>query len=169
MAQEQEELQNEQEEKKDKKEKKSIVKPIILAGIVLLLGAGGFWGSNLFLKREKIEAGTAPEVKKEKAVSIVYPLKSFIVNLRDKTGVGKRYLKVTMEIEVGNEKAKAAVDSQAAQLRDTILLLLSSQSIKEINSMEGKMELKHGLLTRMNRILGESIIRKIYFTEFVVQ
>jgi len=166
MAQEKEELQNGQEEKK---EKKSIVKPIILAAIVLLLGVGGFLGWNLFLKGDKIEASTEPEVKKEKALSIVYPLKSFIVNLRDKTGVGKRYLKVTMEIEVGNEKAKAAVDSQAAQLRDTILLLLSSQSTKEINSMEGKMELKHGLLTRMNRILGQSIIRKIYFTEFVVQ
>lgn len=166
MAPEQEELQNGPEEKK---EKKSIAKPIILAGIVLFLGAGGFLGWNLFLKGDKIEAGTAPEVKKEKTVSIIFPLKSFIVNLRAKSGVGKRYLKVTMEIEIGNQKAKETINNHAAQLRDTILMLLSSQSINEINTMEGKMELKHGLLTRMNRILGQSTIRKIYFTEFVVQ
>jgi len=35
--------------------------------------------------------------------------------------------------------------------------------------MEGKLELKHAILLRMNQILGNKTVRKIFFTEFVVQ
>ena len=102
-------------------------------------------------------------------MNITFPLKSFIVNLMDKKGVGKRYLKVTMEIEVNGEEHRKMVERYKPQLRDTILLLLSSQILKDINTMEGKLELKQALLSRMNRITGEGIIQRVYFTEFVVQ
>jgi flagellar basal body-associated protein FliL len=35
--------------------------------------------------------------------------------------------------------------------------------------MEGKLELKQALLSRINQALGEGIVQRIYFTEFVVQ
>ena len=87
----------------------------------------------------------------------------------DKQGVGKRYLKITMELEVNKEEDKLLIENHNAQIRDTVLLLLSSQSLKEINTMEGKLELKQNLLSRMGQILGDGVIRRIYFTEFVVQ
>jgi flagellar FliL protein len=87
----------------------------------------------------------------------------------DKRGVGKRYLKITMELEVNKEEDKLLVENHNAQLRDTVLLLLSSQSLNEINTMEGKLELKQNLLSRMSQILGDGVVRRIYFTEFVVQ
>jgi flagellar basal body-associated protein FliL len=35
--------------------------------------------------------------------------------------------------------------------------------------MDGKLELKQALLSRINRALGGTVVRKLYFTEFVVQ
>jgi len=61
------------------------------------------------------------------------------------------------------------LQGQKAQIRDTILLLLSSQSYAEISSMEGKLELKQSLLVRINQLLGGKKVRRLYFTEFVVQ
>jgi len=87
----------------------------------------------------------------------------------DKSGVGKRYLKITMELEVNKEEDKLLVENHNAQIRDTVLLLLSSQSLNEINTMEGKLELKQNLLSRMSQILGDGVVRRIYYTEFVVQ
>lgn len=150
-------------------EKKPKLKLIIIAVLVLVLGAGGFFGWRT-LSASKNADGTAVEATKAKELpGLIYPLKSFIVNLMDKAGVGRRYLKVTMEVEIGGEEEQELLDKYSAPIRDTILILLSSQRLTEINSMEGKVELKHRLLTRMNRILGESIVRHIYFTEFVVQ
>ena len=102
-------------------------------------------------------------------IGIVFPLRSFIVNLLEKSGIGKKYLKVTMELEVGSEEDRTLVERHTPQLTDMILLLLSSQSTGEINSMEGKLELKHTLQSRMNQVIGSAVVRKVYFTEFVVQ
>lgn len=159
MAEEKDEVKEEEEEKP----KKSKLKLIIIGVVVLLLGAGGFFGYSKFKKSDK------KETEKQEQVSIIIPLKSFVVNLFDKKGVGKRYLKISMEIEVGKEEDKVKVENNIPQLRDTILILLSSQTFNDINSMEGKLELKHEILSRMNQILGNDTVRKIFFTEFVVQ
>jgi len=162
MAEEKEDVKDAEKEKAPKKSK---LKLIIIAVVVLLIGGGGIFGYSKFNKGKEEKAETG----KTEKVSIVCPLNSFVVNLLDKQGVGKRYLKVTMQLEVGKEEEKLIVEIHNPQIRDTILLLLSSQSLKEINTMEGKLELKQALLSRMNQILGDGVVRRIYFTEFVVQ
>jgi flagellar FliL protein len=161
MAKEKEEVKKSEEDKP----KKSKLKLIIIGVLVLFLGGGGFFGYSKYKKGK----GKGSEAEEEKKVSIICPLKSFVVNLYDKRGVGKRYLKVTMELEVGKEEHKLKVEENISQLRDTILILLSSLSLKEINTMEAKLALKHEILSRMNQVLGEKIARRIYYTEFVVQ
>ena len=163
MAEEKEKVKD--SDKEQMPTKKSKLKIIIIAIVVLFIGVGGIYGYSKFNK------GKEKKVETDKAVetSIVLPLSSFVVNLMDKRGVGKRYLKITMELEVNKEEDKLLVENHNAQLRDTVLLLLSSQSLNEINTMEGKLELKQNLLSRMSQILGDGVVRRIYFTEFVVQ
>ena len=144
---------------------KSKLKLIVLASTVLLLGVGGFFGWKWYAGR-KVASETT---QKPEEMTIVYPLKSFIVNLADKKGVGKRYLKLTLEVEVAGEEQRALVNHKIPQLRDTILLMLSSRTIAEITSMEAKLELKQVLLARMNSAIGKNVIQRLYFTEFVVQ
>ena len=153
------------DEKEDKEPKKSKFKLIIIAVAVLLFGGGGYYGWSIY--KQKADEPKA-ETEEEK-MTIIHPLQSFIVNLSDKKGMGKRYLKVKIEVEVENEKNRLKVENNTPQIRDTVLLLLSSKRINEINTMEGKLDLKQALLSRMNRITGEGIIKRIYFSEFVVQ
>ena len=162
MAEEKEDVK---EAEKEQAPKKSKLKLIIIAVVVLLIGAGGFVGYSMYIKGKKTKAEAEENVK----VSIICPLKSFVVNLLDTRGVGKRYLKVTIQLEVGKEEDRLLIENRNPQLRDTILLLLSSQTLKEINTMEGKLELKQALLSRMKQILGDGVVQRIYFTEFVVQ
>ncbi|MBL7179772.1 MAG: flagellar basal body-associated FliL family protein [Pseudomonadota bacterium] len=162
MATKDEAVKDTEEEKPPQKSKLML---IVLACTVLILGAGGFFGWKWYAGR-KAEGETSG--KKEK-VSLVFPLKSFIVNLSDNTGSGKRYLKVSIELEVASEEKKVMVENNIPALRDSILLLLSSRSIIDVNTLEGKLELKQALLAKMNLVLGEGIIQRVYFTEFVVQ
>ena len=166
-----EEDAKEEDAKEEIQPKKPFLKFVILGVMVVALGAGGYLGWDLLVKGKKEGPKTPksrPQIRREET-GIIYPLESFIVNLMDKAGLGKRYLKVEIILEIGGEEAKRVVDGQKPRLRDTILLLLSSQSFKEINTMEGKLELKQALLSRINQTLGEGIVQRIYFTEFVVQ
>jgi len=172
MAEEEKAMEKSEEEIPPKK---SFLKFIILGVIVIVLGAGGYVGWSLFIKGEKEVAkketriSKSPSKKRKEELRISHPLESFIVNLMDKAGLGKRYLKVMIILELGNEEDKKIVERHKPELRDTILLLLSSQSFNEINTMEGKIDLKQALLFRINQVLGEGIVHRIYFTEFVVQ
>ena len=162
MAEEKEKVKDTEKEQTPKKSK---LKLIIIGVVVLLIGAGGFVGYNEYKKGKAAKA----EASNTEKVSIICPLKSFVVNLLDIKGDGKRYLKVTIQLEVGKEEDKLLIENHNSQLRDTILILLSSQTLKEINTMEGKLELKQALLSRLKQILGDGVVRRIYFTEFVVQ
>ena len=166
-------------EKKEKKEApnaeneskgRSKFKLIIIFMMVIVLGAGGFLGWSFFMKKDNNskEAEAEPKIEKE-LVRIPFPMKSFIVNLMDSSGSGRRYLKVTMELETSSEEYKTMLEKHLSQLRDTIIMILSSMSFSDINTMEGKLELKKMLMMKINQVMGENIVTNIYFTEFVVQ
>jgi len=163
------------EEKASSEKPKSKLKWIIVGALVVALGGGGFAGWRVFSRgdQEKNGGAEASEASRSDrntmAKGIVCPLESFIVNLRDQSGSGKRYLKTTIQLEVAGEENQQLVKDYEAQLRDTVLLLLSSQSYKEIRSLEGKLTLKQALLVSINQLLGGNKIRRLYFTEFVVQ
>ena len=144
---------------------KSKLKLIIIATLVLFIGAVGILAYNKSIKNTEARAVT----QKAEKVGIVCPLKSFVVNLLDKRGLGKRYLKVTLEVEVAKEEDRQLIDRSKPKIRDSILLLLSNQELNEINTIEGKLALKQDLLFKMKQILGEGVVRRIYFTEFIVQ
>jgi flagellar FliL protein len=159
----------------DKPAKKSSLRWILVTGAAVLLGIGGYAGWSLFgpgSSREAVpvSSGTpAQAAKKTEPSKIICPLDSFVVNLVDKSNIAKRYLKVTMALEVGDEEAKAKVEKYKTQLRDAIILLLSSQAFQDISSMEGKLALKQEIMNRVNLVLGPGAVSRIYFTEFVVQ
>ena len=157
------------------KSKGSAKKWIIIGVAVLVLGGGVYAAWNLlfaerFLGRnnpqtEKIGPSTAQA--KAETFGTTCKMDSFIVNLLDREG--KRYLKTTIEFEVDNEDIGKELTRRTPQLRDAILMLLTSKSFGDISKPEGKLQLKNELIVRINQILPGTGIRTLYFTEFVVQ
>ena len=164
-------MAEEKDSKEEMRPKKSFLGLIILGVMVMVLGGGGYLGWNLLNQgNAKVsQISSALSQAKNQGEQIIYPLDSFIVNLMDKAGLGKRYLKVTIELEVANKESKKILERNTTQLRDATLLLLSSQSFVEINTVEGKLDLKQALLSKINRVLGDGVVHRLYFTEFVVQ
>jgi flagellar protein FliL len=151
---------------------------IIIAAVVLMLGAmgGGFmlmWSKmNSAIThvqgeqgKEGHEKGAKP--KEENALGPVFKMDTLIVNLADQGG--KRYLRVTMELELSGPEVLDEITKRLPQLRDTILMVLPSKLYSDINTTEGKVALRDELITKMNAILKSGKVKTIYFTEFVVQ
>ena len=148
----------------------------IVLGVVLLLVVG--MGGGLFLMWSKMSAintqiATAAEAKDgQKApdqmmIGPIMALDTFIVNLAD--AGGKRFLRVTIDLELSNPELRDEMKTRLPQVRDAILMILPTKHFDDISSTEGKMALRDELLASLNEFLSTGQINNIYFKEFVVQ
>lgn len=97
----------------------------------------------------------------------IFTLDSFVVNLNDPGG--KRYLKIKIELEFFQTGFQEELMLRLPQIRDAILLILSSKSFEDIQGIDGKIALRNELIVRINKLLKSQKIKNLYFTEFVVQ
>ena len=143
------------------------IKWVIIAVVILLvLSGGGLISWKTFLnpaQKDVKEEGAAMRVE----LGPTFPLDAFIVNLAGTSG--ERYLKVTMELELKEGKLASELARRKPQLRDTILLLLSSKTLEDVATFRGKTKLRNEITARLNGFLAPGSIKKVYFTEFVVQ
>ena len=108
---------------------------------------------------DKAEADKAPEIGK------VIPLETFIVNLAGSKG--RKVLKVNMEIEVKGQDIIQEIDNRKAQIRDFIIIILSSKSYDEVSTKEGKDALRNEIKDNVNSFLSKGKIINVYFTELI--
>ena len=151
------------EQAKPEKGKKSfLIKIIILTVLLGFLGGGGYVGYAKFIKPPP------PEVAQQQPEqAVAHEMGTFLVNLSDPGG--KRYLKVTMQLELTNQPVSQELGKRNVEMRDMVLMLLSSKEYNEIGNANGKIILKRELLTRLNKALRDGQVKEIYFTEFLIQ
>lgn len=160
--------------------KGGMMKIIILVVAVVVLGVAGFFGWQMFMgdDKEKPEAAaqgqpaasaqTTPAAGTPAKAGVMVELEPFIINLTG--GGGKRLVKLTMSLDVGDEAAKAAVQKLIPRIRDALILMLTSKSYEDIADVTGKVRLKKEILSIVNRNLGgTAVVNAVFFTEFVIQ
>lgn len=149
---------------------------VLLIGVMMLLLLG--LGGGLFMMWNKLSALNAQSManasvqggstsNQDHPVGPIFSLETFIVNLADKGG--NRYLRVTMDLELGNPEMESEVSQRLPQVRDSILMILPTKRFEDISTAQGKTALRDEIMETMNAYLLKGKITNIYFKEFVVQ
>lgn len=163
MAEEIAEGQTEQvQEAKPKKFNKKII--IIIAGAFLVLLIACFV-AYMLLHNPKKSAEDSHNKGENSLKATLVPLEPLVLNLSDQG----RFLKITMQFEISDPSYQQLVSDYIPQLKDAIIILISSKSSDSISSPEGKLQLKDEILLRANQTVGKDIFKNLYFTEFVMQ
>ena len=172
-----------EENKEPEKKKKSGLIKYLLIGVVasvflVAAGAAGFvvsssniLGNLLGNKDEKSSEATGKEGEEGGPMQLhigpMLDIDSFIVNILDEEGT--HYLKAAITLELDSPQTLDEVNKRMPQIRDNILLQVGNKTFKELADLEGKLQLRAELVSSLNGILETGEIRKIYFTDFVVQ
>ena len=103
---------------------------------------------------------------------IYHPLDPpFVVNINDNGRM--RFLQVKMEVMAREPKAIEQVEKHMPLIRNRLVLLLSSQSVKELSSPDGKEYLRDKALREVQGVLkeetGEEGIEAVYITSLIIQ
>jgi flagellar protein FliL len=170
---------SEGEEKKETSEPAKagrLKKKLILVGAFIAVIAGAL-GLIVFLAPSLVPspikgilgmaAPSEGEKKGPEAQGFIYRIEPFLVNLADKER--PRYLKIRMDLESRETKENEDYEKRLPHLRDAILTILTGKTFGEISDSQGKNSLKGEILQKVNQMAVGMKIKKIYFTEFVIQ
>ncbi|SOB58614.1 Flagellar basal body-associated protein FliL [Pseudodesulfovibrio profundus] len=156
----------------EEKKKGGILKWIIILVVLIALGVGGYFAYTMFFAAPEDGAATEEVVDGEQEAlesleGTLVPLPVFLVNLADP--LGRRYLKLGLEVEVRDADVVAAMTKYEARIKDSLLLYLSSLTYDSLATMQAKMELKQEVADRLTQILGRGSVLRVYITEMVIQ
>lgn len=151
------------------KPKKS--KLIIVVIVAVLLIGGGSGAAWFFLSGSK--KGSDTHQKEDKAaLPIFVTLERFTVNLPSADGAD-HFLMIAVDMKVTDVKTSEAIKSHMPEIRNGILLLLSSKNVEEMSTLQGKKKLSAEIVKQVNAPLhlkaGENGATDALFTEFVIQ
>jgi flagellar FliL protein len=152
--------------------KKSNKKRIVIALVVLfVLGAGG--GSAwYFLGDQEGKPATADESKPVAPKPPLFViLDQFTVNLQTETS--DQFLQVSMTLQVTDQSQEDIIKQYMPQVRNRLLLLLSSKKASDILSIDGKKKLSEEIITQVKLPFTPKAapqgVTGVFFTSFVIQ
>lgn len=178
MAEEEKKEENtEKEEKPEKSGGNNLILIIIVVLLVLLLVVGGVVAYLMLsgddeenpeaVKQEKVEKKKSHKEIDDLTVGPMYPLDKFTVNLLSQNG--SRYLVAKIDLEQENPEMTPELDTKVSLIRDIIISILSSKTVEEISTPKGKEKLKEEIIDQINKYLEDGEIKRIYFTNFIIQ
>jgi len=152
---------------------------IIMLLLVIIAGIGTYYFLNsnsnqATLKTPKnIKTPTIQDIEAQKQIEKLsqigplYPLDQFTLNLRSNNG--NTYLLVKLDFELSIAELKNELDDKNAVIRDAIIRILTSKSLENLSSDEGKERTIDEIINDLNPMLHDGYIKNIYLTKFIVQ
>lgn len=143
-------------------------KLLLVLGILLVLGGTGGGTAWYLIQSDKSAAQQAQKPKPPVFVT----LETFTVNLQS-DGDSDHYLQVGIDLKVTDSTVVDLIKLHMPEIRNGVLLLLSSKSNGQIASLEGKQKLSEEIQAHINKPLNAKATGKgvtgVYFTSFVIQ
>ena len=148
-------------------------KRLVIALLVLLvLGAAAGGGWHFFADQESATPASAAESKPVAPKPPVFVmLDQFTVNLQTETT--DQFLQVAMTLQVTDQSQEDLIKQYMPQVRNRLLLLLSSKKASEILTIEGKKKLSEEIITQVKLPFTPKAapqgVTGVFFTSFVIQ
>lgn len=114
---------------------------------------------------EKKEGEAVANEEGEEFIGKTIPMETFLVNLSGNRG--NKLLKVNMDLELEGAKVAEEIDKRKPQIRDIIIILLSSKTYAQLSTPEGKEYLRDEIRDTVNSFLTTGKIKRVLFTEFL--
>lgn len=146
--------------------KKGMIVMILVAVLAIGAGAGGAW---FFLQGQQEDEYEPARPKK--IPTAFKELDIFTVNLQPEER--NQYLQVGLTIKIRDTDVSAEIDKQMPEIRNRILLLLTSKTATDISPLAGKKLLSSEIAGEVRNTLDSEMLREevldVLFTSFVIQ
>ncbi len=151
-------------------------------GFFVLIGLAFFL---LWSKQFKFDSKTEKDANNEAGQEMgeIYSLEPIVVELAGRylevmknengeiprIGTRKKYLKLAVDLELKREAKAEVLEKQLTQINKAISEIASTKNAKEISPAEGKAVLCNEIADKLNDVLKNNLVEKVFFREFIIQ
>lgn len=130
--------------------------------VILLMVIGG-----VFIWARYFASDDGKRLALNTPLGVVYELEPFFVPLNSNAESGK-FLRATMVLELFNESSYEQIESRIEEVRSNIFKILVNASPKNVGNTKGKKALAERIVSTSNLLLGEKIVKRIFFKDVLV-
>jgi flagellar FliL protein len=117
---------------------------------------------------EAQQEGEPVEPKENKMeIGPEFTVETFIVNIAGTNN--SRFLKCTVTVEFDNKAGVAEATGKVSLLRDSIIDVLSSKTLEELEPGEPRTALRSELISTVDDLIAKAHAKRVFFSEFVIQ
>lgn len=145
---------------------------IALNGLIVALSTGLILYSHIAIKPPIEDEGLQMKGLYNSSIELskITPVqfKPQIINLYSRD-VRLRFLEVQMNLEVFQESDKEIIDTFKSFITDSLINIAGNLAPAELNSVTGRILLETRIKNTVNERLKRKVIKKIYFSKFIIQ
>jgi flagellar protein FliL len=141
------------------KNNKLVMTMFILLVIIALVGAVAI---IMLLNTNNQSKDSEPTIDEVLEMSV--DIKEITTNL-----ASNDFIRISFKIQTDSRDAKEELEKRDFQVNNIIILELSGLEVEEIQGKEGQLKLEETLKTKINEILQEGKVQKVYITQFLLQ
>ena len=79
------------------------------------------------------------------------------------------FVRMSFKMQTNSKKAKEELENRMFQVNNIIILELSDKTAETIKSKEGHKQFEEELKEKINEIMQEGKVEKVYITQFILQ
>ncbi len=143
-------------------DKTKLILILILANLVMLGGIGAY----LVLFSDSGDAEAQPDPDPETYGPLV-ELPTIIVNLAGQRW--GRFMRVSMHIEARTEEQKLLAEAALVPIQNRMVIFFSELDPERTGEEGAKDEISEEIRLLINEVIGDDAIRRVFYTEFVIQ
>ena len=141
---------------------------VVVIGIVAAGLAGGagyyFYGKTLLARYSQKQQVSNEHEKIE--IGPILSLEPFIINV---SGDSQRFVKISVAMELKNEKAVESTKKMTPVIRDIMLSVLGTKRPEVFMDVNGRAAMKKELFDGVNRLFADSGLKAVYITDIIMQ
>ena len=156
-----------QENAPPEKKKKGFLKVIIIGLVAAGLAGGGgyyFYGRTWLAQRGGKQV--ACKVREKTEIGPILPLEPFIINV---SGNSSRFVKISVALELKNEKAIEQTKKMSPVIRDSMLAVLGAKTPEVFMDVKGRTAMKKELFDSIDRLFADGGLKAVYITDIIMQ
>lgn len=134
----------------------------IMVIILVVIALSGVVSYFVITKINKVDSPKEPTIDEILEQSI--DTEEITTNLND-----GHYLVIQLKIQTDNKKTKEELEKRTFQINNILIQELSSMKSEQFTSKEGLLEVEDLLKMRLNEIVQEGTVEKVYITNRLVQ